>query len=131
MGKYSAAMAKTGLAIPGPGACPSETLLPQLLALTHDDDPKVRRLALKHLCPCRLQRQRDVVWDRIFEMTTDEDPGVRRDVVHAMTDGSPREFAPQVLAHLQPMIRDADPKVRKYVRRTLDAIRRSGRINVN
>jgi molybdopterin-biosynthesis enzyme MoeA-like protein len=72
-----------------------------------------------------------VVWERIFAMTTDDDPGVRRDVVHAMTDGSPREFAPLVLAHLQPMIRDQDPQVRKYVRRTLSAIRRSGRININ
>jgi hypothetical protein len=131
MGKYSAAMAKTGLSIPGPGACPSEDQIPQLLALTYDDDPKVRRLALKHLCPCRLQRQRDVVWDRIFEMTTDGDPGVRRDVVHAMTDGSPRDFAAVVLTHLEPMLRDADPQVRKYVRRTLTTIRRTGRINVN
>jgi hypothetical protein len=38
-------MAKTGLSIPGPGACPSEDQIPQLLALTYDDDPKVRRLA--------------------------------------------------------------------------------------
>lgn len=131
MGKYAAAMAKTGLGVPGPGACPTEEQIPQLLAFTHDDDPKVRRLALKHLCPCRLQRQRDAVWDRIFEMTTDDDAGVRRDVVHAMTDGSPRDLAPVVLTHLEPMIRDVDPQVRKYVRRTLNAIRRSGRINVN
>ena len=131
MGKYAAALAKTGLTIPGPGACPSDVELPQLLAHTRDEDPKVRRLALKHLCPCRLQRQRDVVWERVFEMTADPDPGVRRDAVHAMTDGSPREFADEVLAHLELMLRDPDPTVRKYVRRTLGAIRRSGRINVN
>lgn len=131
MGKYAAATAKTGLTIPGPGACPAEELIPVLLAHTRDDDPKVRRLALKHLCPCRLQRQRDPVWERVFEMTRDPDPGVRRDAVHAMTDGSPREFAPLVLTHLEPMVRDPDPQVRKYVRRTLDLIRRSGRINVN
>ncbi|HUP85744.1 MAG TPA: HEAT repeat domain-containing protein [Acidimicrobiales bacterium] len=131
MGKYAAATAKTGLTIPRPGACPSDLQLPQLLAYTRDDDPKVRRLALKHLCPCRLQRQREAVWERVFEMTCDPDPGVRRDAVHGMTDGSPREFAPLVLTHLEPMIRDPDPQVRKYVRRTLEAIRRSGRINVN
>lgn len=131
MGKYAAAIAKTGLTIPGPGACPSESAIPGLLAFTRDDDPKVRRLALKHLCPCRLQRQRNDVWDRVFEMTHDPDPGVRRDAVHAMTDGSPREFAPLVLAQLEPMIRDPDPQVRKYVRRTMTAIRRSGRVNVN
>lgn len=131
MGKYRAATAKTGLTIPGPGACPSEDQLARLLAITRDDDPKVRRLALKHLCPCRLQRKRDEVWERVFELTRDPDAGVRRDAIHAMTDGSPREFASTVLVHLEPMIRDPDPQVRKYVRRTLDAIRRSGRINVN
>jgi hypothetical protein len=131
MGKYAAAMAKTGLEAPGPGSCPSEDLLPTLLAHTFDDDPKVRRLALKHLCPCRLQRERDAVWERIFDMTTDPDPGVRRDVIHAMTDGSPRERSAEVVAHLEAMRADPDRDVRRYVRRTLDAIRRSGRVNVN
>jgi vesicle coat complex subunit len=131
MGRYAAAMAKTGLGIPGPGTCPTEQLVPALLALTHDEDPRVRRLALKHLCPCRLRRQRDPVWARVFQLTNDPDAGVRRDAVHAMTDGSPREYAEQVRSHLEAMRRDPDPQVRKYVGRTLDAIRRTGRINVN
>ena len=131
VGRYSAAIAKTRLGIPGPGTCPSEHQIPQLLAFTYDDDPKVRRLALKHLCPCHLQRQRDAVWARLFELTSDADPGVRRDAVHALTDGSPQEYAARVGAHLDTMRNDADPGVRKYVRRTLGAIRRSGRINVN
>lgn len=124
-------MTKTGLGIPGPGTCPTEDLLPALVELTKDDDPLVRRLALKHLCPCRLQRQRNDVWNRVFELTRDPDPGVRRDAVHAMTDGSPREFADLVRSHLDAMRNDPDPKVRKYVRRTLVAMRRTGRVNVN
>lgn len=131
VGHYRAAMAKTGLDIPGAGTCPSEEQIPQLLAFTRDEDPKVRRLSLKHLCPCRLQRQRDAVWARVFELTKDRDPGVRRDAVHAMTDGSPREYAEVVQSHLESMRRDPDPRVRKYVNRTLDAIRRTGRVNVN
>jgi vesicle coat complex subunit len=124
-------MAKTGLGIPGPGTCPSEQQIPQLLEFTRDEDPKVRRLALKHLCPCRLQRQRDLVWERVFELTQDPDPGVRRDAVHAMTDGSPRDYAELVQIHLETMRRDQDPRVRKYVNRTLHTIRRTGRVNVN
>ncbi len=124
-------MARTGLAIPSPGTCPSEHQIPELLALTHDQDPKVRRLALKHLCPCRLQRKREVVWARVFELTGDADPGVRRDAVHALTDGSPRDYAPRVWERLDAMRRDPDPTVRRYVTRTLNAIRRTGRINVN
>lgn len=131
MGRYSAAIAKTGLEIPGHATCPADDQIPQLLAFTGDDDPQVRRLALKHLCPCRLRRQRDEVWDRVFELAHDPDPGVRRDAIHAMTDGSPREFAGRVLAQLEAMTNDTDVKVRKYVRRTLSVVRRTGRVNVN
>ena len=131
MGRYNAARAKTGLDVAGPGTCPTEDQIPRLLAFTRDEDPKVRRLALKHLCPCRLQRQRDAVWARVFELTNDPDPGVRRDVVHAMTDGSPREYAEVVRSHLESMRCDPDPHVRKYVSRTLATIRRTGRVNVN
>ena len=131
MGRYNAAMVKTGLGIPGPGSCPGDEQLPLLLEFTYDDDPKVRRLALKHLCPCRLQRQRGAVWSRVFELTRDPDPGVRRDAVHAMTDGSPREYAAVVESLLVSMRRDPDQRVRKYVTRTLDTIRRTGRVNVN
>jgi len=101
------------------------------LELTHDEDPKVRRLALKHLCPCRLQRKRDLVWERVFELTGDPDPGVRRDAVHAMTHGSPRDYGARVRSQLEAMRHDADLHLRKYVNRTLSAIRRTGRVNVN
>jgi len=131
MGRYTRAIAKTGLGIPGAGTCPTEQQIPQLLEFSRDDDPKVRRLALKHLCPCRLQRQREPVWARVFELVYDPDPGVRRDAVHAMTDGSPREYAHLVEAHLEALRRDPDPSVRKYVNRTREAIRRTGRVNVN
>lgn len=124
-------MAKTGLGPPGPGTCPSEELIPSLLQFTRDPDPLVRRLALKHLCPCRLQRQRDAVWARVFELTGDIDAGVRIDAIHAMTDGSPREFSDRVYAQLDDLRNDPDPKVRKYVRRTVTHIRRTGRVNVN
>lgn len=131
VGRYEAAMTKTGLVIPGPGACPTDQQIPQLLEFTRDADPKVRRLALKHLCPCRLQRQRRPVWERVFDLAYDPDPGVRRDALHAMTDGSPREYAEVVQSHLEALRRDPDPQVRKYVNRTLGAIRRTGRVNVN
>ena len=131
MGKYAGAMAKTGLSMPGPGMCPAESQIPELLRLTHDPDPRVRRLALKHLCPCRLQRERQPVWNRVFEMADDPDPGVRMDAVHAMTDGSPREYFNEVLAVIERMQNDPDAKVRRYIRRTLSAVRRTGRVNVN
>ena len=131
MGKYDGAMARTGLSIPGPGSCPTEDQIPMLLRLTHDSDPRVRRLALKHLCPCRLQREREPVWARVFELADDPDPGVRMDAIHAMTDGSPREYSHQVTVLIERLQNDPDTKVRRYIRRTLSQIRRTGRVNVN
>ena len=131
MGKYATAMAKTGLSMPGPGSCPPDAQIPTLLALTHDDDARVRRLALKHLCPCRLQREREAVWSRVFELADDPDSGVRMDAIHAMTDGSPREYGNDVLAVVERMQNDPDVKVRRYIRRTLTKVRQTGRVNVN
>ena len=131
MGKYAGAVAKIGLGIPGPGACPTPAQVDALLAYSHDTDPKVRRLVLKYLCPCRVQRDRQDVWQRILEMADDTDPGVRRDVVHALTDGSPRGMAARVQQVLDGMRNDGDRLVRRYVNRTLAAQRRTGRTNVN
>lgn len=131
MGKYTAAATKIGFTIPGPGTCPTRAQVDELIVHTYDADAKVRRLALKHLCPCRVRRQRQDVWDRVFEMAADPDAGVRMDVVHALTDGSPREMADRVRRQLQDMRLDRDPLVRRYVNRTLATQRRTGRINVN
>lgn len=71
------------------------------------------------------------MWGRVFEVTNDPDPGVRRDAVHAMTDGSPREYAARVQSQLAAMQHDPDPQVRKYVNTALHVIRRTGQIIVN
>ena len=131
MGKYTKAMQRTGLGIPGRTTCPSADEIPYLLELTHDADERVRRRPLKHLCPCRVRRRYDEVWDRIFEMAGDPRPGVRKDAVHALTDGSPKELVFRVLAQLEEMRRDPDDDVRRYVNRTINAYRRHGRVNVN
>ncbi|HZN16195.1 MAG TPA: HEAT repeat domain-containing protein [Acidimicrobiales bacterium] len=102
----------------------------ELLELTHDDDPLVRRVAAKNLCPCRMKRDVEPVWERLFEMTTDPDPGVRHDVVHALTDGSPRTYAAGVYEVIDRMRNDPDRKLRKYVRYLAERQRRLGKVNV-
>src|SRR5687768_5910565 len=118
MGRYANARAKTGLEIPGAGSCRTADDVAAALGFTEDEDPLVRRLALKHLCPCRVKRRDPRVWERILEMAHDPDPGVRMDVIHAMTDGSPRELWPQISGILESLRNDPDQKIRRHVRRT-------------
>lgn len=132
MGKYDGVQARTGYGIVGAGAPrPTDSQLDELLLLSHDHDPKARRVALKNLCPCRVQRRRDEVWERIFELAHDDDAGVRYDAIHAMVDGSPRALAPRVYEALEVARNDPDRKVRRFARIVGARQRRSGRVNVD
>jgi HEAT repeat protein len=130
MATYAKATKRTGLRPPGGDARTSPDDIHELLELTNDDDPKVRRLATKNLCPCHVRADVPQVWDRLFDMLDDPDPGVRRDAVHALGDGSPRERAAEIASALEPLYNDPDRTVRKHVRRVVTAYRRTGRVNV-
>ena len=93
-----------------------------------DDDPKQRRAALMALCPCHVRADVKAVWDRLLEMQTDEDAGVRSLVLHCLTDGSPRSREQEVVAALEGLANDPDPKLRRRARRALSDYRRTGRI---
>jgi len=100
------------------------------IAATRSSDPRVRKLALKNMCPCRVLKDVDVIWDRVLEMTVDEDVGVRYQTVHSLCDGSPRSREEQIVAALRGMRNDSDEKIRRAVRRALCSYERTGRWNV-
>ena len=130
MGKYAHAIAKTGLPIPGGGACTPESEIPRILELTYDEDVKVRRLAAKNLCGCHVRADHPEVWERVYELLDDPDAGVRSDAVHALGDSSPTHLAPRTAAALEGLYNDPDPVLRKRVRKVVNAYRRTGRVNV-
>ena len=55
MGKYDSVARRTGWGMPRADFCPGEHDLEQLLVLTRDRDPMVRRIAVKNLCPCHVR----------------------------------------------------------------------------
>ena len=130
MGKYRHVTLRTGWGVPRDGFCPSDAQLDELLVLSHDRDPNVRRVAVKNLCPCHVKRNLPEVWRRLIELTDDRDPGIRLDVLHNLTDGSPPELALQVQALVEKFMHDPDRTVRGYATYLRDKQKRSGRINV-
>ena len=108
----------------------------ELLKLTYSEDPLVRKRALKALCPCHSWRETSLesspseFWDRICDMAQDEERDVRMMVLHTLCDGSPHSRLEDVLAALQVLGRDADPKIRRKARKALNSYQRSGRWNI-
>jgi predicted secreted protein len=87
-------------------------------------------VAVKNLCPCHIRADIPAVWERLLVLSTDPDAGVRADVVHTLTDGSPRSLAREVAAALERLRNDPNRKVRRQVNRVLGQQARTGRINV-
>ena len=102
----------------------------KMLALIRDNDPRVRLEAVRALCPCHVQANRPEIWDTLIVLATDPNADVRRNVLHTLSDGSPRERSEQVAAIWETMYQDPDRKIRKQVRFLLAQYRRTGKINI-
>jgi hypothetical protein len=99
------------------------------LELTQHRDPKVRRRAVASACSCHLKANHLQIWDRLLAMTEDPDSSVRSHVLHNLVDGSPSVRRDEVVARLERMQHDADPHLRRRVRRLVAYYRRTGTVN--
>ena len=102
----------------------------ELLWLSRGRDPRVRRITVKHLCPCHVQRRVDAVWERLLAMADDPSAGVPIDVLHNLTDGLPEGLAEQVTETVARLCTDRAPKVQRYARYLRARQVRLGRVTV-
>jgi hypothetical protein len=130
MGRYAHVTRRTGWDVPRAGFCPTDQQVDELLALTRDRAPDVRRIAVKNLCPCHVERHRSDIWVRLLELASDPNPGVRMDVLHNLTDGSPPELAQAVVAAVEALMDDPDAKVRGYATFLRAGQKRLGGVNI-
>ena len=102
----------------------------ELIELTRSEDPTVRLKATQQMCPCRVQRDHEEFWERIFELATDEDEKVRYQVLHNMCDGSPDSYEDKVEECLEIFNRDPDKEIRRKAHKVLASYLRTGKWNV-
>jgi len=100
------------------------------IELTKNEDPRIRKRALKEMCPCKVKKAIDQIWERVFEMYDDPDTQVRYQVMHTLCDGSPFDKEFEVIEILEKMWNDKDEKLKRNVRRALNSYRRTGKWNV-
>ena len=103
--------------------------LTTLIDRTRDEDPRIRRAALRELCPCDLKRNLDPAWDHVLEMVDDPDASVRSIVLHTLCDGSPGERLAEVVEALEKLAQYPDRRLRRRARDILAKHRRTGRVN--
>ena len=117
------AVERVGVGLPAVGERRTKEQTAGFLDLTYDDDPKVRQVAIRNLCPCHIQGDVPEVWDRLLELADDPDDGVRHDVLHNLVDGSPRRLRPAVVDVLEKLAKDRS--IRRSRRQfAQDAVRR-------
>ena len=85
----------------------------ELIELTKSQDAVVRLKATQQMCPCRVLKDHDEFWSRIFELAEDEDEKVRYQVLHNMCDGSPDHLEDKVVETLEIFNRDPNKDIRR------------------
>lgn len=102
----------------------------ELLELTYHKDENIRLKALQNLCPCRVQAEVDMFWDRVFQMVEDKCPKIRMQALHNMCDGSPPSLEPRIADALEIFNRDPDSEIRRKAHKVLTSYLRTGKWNI-
>ena len=82
------------------------------------------------MCPCRVGRDFEEFWARIFELAEDDEAEVRYQILHNMCDGSPEGYEEKVAECLEVFNRDPDKEIRRKAHKVLASYLRTGKWNV-
>ena len=110
--------------------CKETTCIEDIIELTKHEDPQVRQVALREMCPCRVKKDLSDFWTRVLEMLHDDAANVRYQVLHTLCDGSPSHLELDVADALEVFNRDPDKKIRRAAHRALTAYRKTGKWNI-
>jgi len=101
-----------------------------ILGYTHSLDADVRLEAVKQLCPCKVQKDIEVFWERVFELINDEDARIRKRILHIICDGSPERLEDRIYDSLMEFNRDKDSDIRRTAHKVLATYERTGKWNI-
>lgn len=101
-----------------------------IIELSKHEDKDVRFAAVKQFCPCKVGKDIDEFWIRVFEMVDDEDSRIRAQILHTMCDGSPPHLESQISDSLEKFNQDPDKDIRRKAHKVLASYLRTGKWNI-
>lgn len=102
----------------------------EIIELSRSESPLIRQKAAQQMCPCRVGKDFEEFWQRIFELAEDEESEVRYQILHNMCDGSPEGYEENVAECLEIFNRDPDKDIRRKAHKVLASYLRTGKWNV-
>ena len=101
-----------------------------ILKYTHSEDNDIRLEAVKQLCACKVLKDIEIFWERVFELVNDEDVRIRSRILHIICDGSPPRVEDQVYEALKEFNRDKDSDIRRTAHKVLATYEHTGKWNI-
>ena len=110
--------------------CRNTEDIDEILEYTYSKDDDIRLEACKQLCPCKVLRDIEVFWNRVFEMVEDPDVRIRKRILHIICDGSPERVVDQVYEALGKFNYDKDSDIRRTAHKVMVTYERTGKWNI-
>ena len=102
----------------------------ELIEETKVTNPSKRAKAVRAICPCKVKKNVEQLWDRIIEMQNDESADVRLAVLHNLLDGSPSSMEDRVMETVRNLQLDKDKRIKRICNKVLTVYRKTGKYNI-